>query len=90
MKSFKPSDFAEDRSYDRVAALYDEVFQDIKVRKDEWKWLKEHLPKNDQLNVLDIGCGNGALLKELSPMINCGFGVDVSVGFLYKEKLTAF
>jgi ubiquinone/menaquinone biosynthesis C-methylase UbiE len=87
MKSFKPSDFAEDRSYDRVAALYDEVFQDIKVRKDEWKWLKEHLPKNDQLNVLDIGCGNGALLKELSPMINCGVGVDVSEGILDKAKL---
>jgi ubiquinone/menaquinone biosynthesis C-methylase UbiE len=88
MKSFVPADFAKDRSYDRVAALYDQVFQDIKVRKDEWKWLTRHLPPNpQQITVLDIGCGNGALLKELSPTIQSGIGVDISANILVKAKL---
>lgn len=87
MRSYQPNDFAKDRTYDRVAALYDQVFQDIKVRKDEWKWLIHHIPKNGHLTVLDIGCGNGALLKELSPMINCGIGVDISNNILDKAKL---
>lgn len=87
MKSFKPDDFSNDRTYDRVAALYDQVFQDIKVRKDEWQWLNKHLPSKGDITVLDIGCGNGALLKELSPMLNCGIGVDISPKILDKARL---
>jgi ubiquinone/menaquinone biosynthesis C-methylase UbiE len=87
MRSFLPADFAKDRSYDKVAALYDQVFRDIKVRKDEWNWLMTHIPGNKKLTVLDIGCGNGALLKELSPKINCGIGVDISTNILDKAKL---
>ena len=87
MRSYQPADFAKDRTYDRVAALYDKVFQDIKVRKDEWKWLMAHIPQNKQLTVLDIGCGNGALLKELSPMVNSGIGVDISPNILDKARL---
>ncbi len=87
MKSFKPADFTDDRTYNKVAALYDEVFQDIRVRKDEWAWLTSHLPDSKDKTLLDIGCGNGALLKELSPMINCGIGVDISPKILDKAKL---
>ncbi len=87
MKSFKPDEFADDRTYNRVARLYDQVFQDIKVRKDEWKWISSHLTGSNDITLLDIGCGNGALLKELSPKLNCGIGVDISANILAQARL---
>ena len=41
-------------------------------------WLSEHLPDAPGLRVLDLGCGNGALLEALGPRIGSGVGVDVS------------
>lgn len=82
MISFLPEKDKVDSSYDRVARKYADVFTDIKVREDEWKWLMKHFPKNKKPVVLDIGCGNGALLKELSPMIEKGIGVDASEGII--------
>ena len=49
MKLFHPTPPTGDTSYNRVAALYDEAFADIKVRKDEWKWLENHLPSSRDL-----------------------------------------
>jgi ubiquinone/menaquinone biosynthesis C-methylase UbiE len=46
----------------------------------------KHFPKNRSLEVLDIGCGNGTLLKELSPMIKHGTGMDASAGILNLAK----
>jgi len=66
----------EDESYDGVAELYDQVFEDFRVRKDEWEWLSRHLVRDGR--VLDIGCGNGALLLALATLINSGIGIDVS------------
>lgn len=85
LESLKKFDFNSeevDRTYNNVAQLYDAVFQDIKVREDEWKWINEHFPKNSDLEILDIGCGNGALLKELAPRIKAGLGVDLSEDLL--------
>ena len=65
-------------SYDQVADLYDQTFADITVREDEWNWLLEHLPDREGLRLLDIGCGNGALLSALADRIAHGLGVDVS------------
>lgn len=86
MRGYTPEELKEDSSYNRVAALYDNVFQDIKVRKDEWKWLKSHLPNLSNYTVVDIGCGNGALLKELAPHIKKGIGLDASVNILDKAR----
>lgn len=86
MRSFAPGDFTEDRSYDKVATLYDAVFQDIKVRYDEWNWLCRHLPDMQHKTLLDIGCGNGALLRELAPRIQKGIGADISDGILQKAR----
>ena len=83
MKRFEPGDNT-DASYDEVAQLYDKVFQDIKVREDEWAWILKHLPKNTNATVLDIGCGNGALLKELAPNIAHGIGIDQSKNIIQK------
>lgn len=86
MKRFEPRPPDGDTSYDHVAELYDAAFVDIRVRKDEWKWLSEHLPSGD-FDQLDIGCGNGALLYALNDRINSGVGVDESGGILERARI---
>lgn len=86
MKMFEPKAPDGDASYNHVAELYDNAFADIRVRRDEWKWLNEHLPEKDNLRVLDIGCGNGALLNALSYRIEYGVGVDESAAILEKAR----
>lgn len=86
MRSFKPEDQIADSTYNKVSDLYDKVFQDIKVRKDEWNWLCKHFPKNEKITVVDIGCGNGALLKELAPRIKVGIGLDASMSIIENAK----
>lgn len=86
MRMFQPQPPTGDTSYNKVADLYDAAFTDITVRRDEWEWLKRHLPNSDELNVLDIGCGNGALLQALSANIKYGAGVDESEAILEKAR----
>jgi len=54
MKRFEPRPPDGDTSYDHVAELYDAAFVDIRVRKDEWGWLNEHLPTGN-IDMPDIG-----------------------------------
>lgn len=86
MKMFDPKPPTGDPSYNHVAELYDAVFPDIRVRKDEWEWINNHLPENKDIAVLDIGCGNGALLNALSNRIKLGRGVDESLGMINQAK----
>ncbi len=81
IKTFEPKPPDGDTTYNHVAELYDAAFSDIRVRRDEWKWLNEHLP-NGKVDLLDIGCGNGALLNALSDRISSGRGVDESAGMI--------
>lgn len=67
------------RGYDAVAPLYDAAFADIRVRADEWRWLAQRLSAAQPLSVIDVGCGNGALLCQLAPRLRYGLGVDVSM-----------
>lgn len=85
MKSFEPSSSEGQDTYDAVAELYDTVFEDIRVRRDEWNWLDAHLP-DGKIKVLDIGCGNGALLNALSERIESGAGVDESAKILGRAR----
>ena len=53
-----------------VAELYDRAYTDITVRNAEWHWVADRATHaraelGQQLRVLEIGCGNGALLREL-------------------------
>ena len=75
---------AEGDSYDTVADLYAEVFTDIRIRRDEWQWLSPRIPAGSRL--LDLGCGNGALLAQLSDRIAAGVGVDASAGQLQQAR----
>lgn len=85
MKSFEPKAADGADTYNEVADLYDAAFTDIRVRKDEWRWLNEHLPQGE-IDVLDIGCGNGALLNALSARIRSGIGVDESASILERAR----
>ena len=77
MLEFSPSTESVDASYDSIAELYDQTFEDIGVRTDEWQWLTDNLGDLHGKQVLDIGCGNGALLKKLSESCHGGFkGVE--------------
>lgn len=77
-RKFEDKTDSIDTSYNPVAELYDKTFADIRVRRDELKWINEHIGDTDSKVVLDIGCGNGALLRELSPRIKAGVGIDAS------------
>ncbi len=78
LKEFDLESEEVDTSYNEVADLYAKTFSDIKVRRDEFSWLMKHFPKRDGIKMLDIGCGNGALLRALHTEIAHGVGVDVS------------
>lgn len=84
LQRFEPQPPTGDASYDSVAALYDEVFADITVRGDEWTWLGARVPAGAR--VLDVGCGNGALLGLLAPRISSGFGVDASARMIDRAR----
>jgi ubiquinone/menaquinone biosynthesis C-methylase UbiE len=82
-----------ERSYDRVAELYDRAYMDIRVRADEWQWVAERAVRaraaiGRPLRVLEIGCGNGALLRALDDngVIDFGIGADSSAGMLARAR----
>lgn len=74
----------EGADYDSVARLYDETFQDIRVRRPEWRWLSERLAHGE--HVLDLGCGTGALLRALGDHGVTGVGADVSGAMLDRAR----
>ncbi len=88
LRRFEPAEVGHEASYDPVAGLYDEAFADIRVREDEWRWITSHLPPC-RPRVLDVGCGNGALLTALEGRIAEGVGVDVSAEMIARAKIRA-
>ncbi len=86
MRAFDPEPVGGEASYDGVATLYGEVFADIRVRRDEWRWLEAHWPNGGPCDVLDLGCGTGALLAALGPRVRTGHGVDVSAGMVAEAR----
>ena len=85
MSRFEPEEGTIDASYDRVADLYDDAFSDISVRGPEIAFIERHLGATSP-RIVEIGCGNGALLARLSPRIGSGLGVDGSEGMITRAK----
>jgi SAM-dependent methyltransferase len=80
--------------YDAVAEAYDRAFADIRVRRDEWRWLCARLKRafpadRGAPRVLDLGCGNGALLLALGDGIARGAGVDISSQMIERARRRA-
>ena len=86
MLEFAPNHEQVDTTYDSVAELYDDTFDDIAVRRDEWNWLVRALGDCENKSILDIGCGNGAFLQKLSGRIGEGVGVDLSAKMLDQAR----
>jgi len=64
------------RAYDKKADNYDNTFDGRFTGKFKELLLANMFIKDGD-SVLDVGCGNGALLSKITKTIN-GFGVDVS------------
>lgn len=86
---FKPEDAPLDSSYDQVSELYEDTFEDLSVRRDEWNWLNSQIDFNKKPRVLDIGCGNGAFLRQIATKLSLGCGVDASAGMLKMARTKA-
>ncbi|MDP7724119.1 methyltransferase domain-containing protein [Mycobacterium sp. TY814] len=93
MVESRPAAAQHERSYDRVAELYDRAYADIRVREAEWQWVAgrlaaAHAELGRRVRVLEIGCGNGALLRALDDNgdIDFAVGVDSSEGMLTRAR----
>lgn len=102
LQRFEPpaaADGAAAGSYDGVAALYDAVFDDITIRAAEVAWLEAHLhaavatlpedpcrPDRGRPRLLDLGCGNGALLQRWAGRVGASVGVDGSAQMLEQAR----
>lgn len=86
MNEYCPTQDRIDTTYDSVAELYDNTFEDIAVREDELRWLVNQLGDASEFRVLDIGCGNGAFLSKLAPGLREAVGVDISAGMLEQAR----
>jgi len=88
-KRFEPTPVGDEASYRYVAKAYDRVFTDIRVREAEYAWLREALTAQPGGRVLDIGCGNGALLRALCDdgLAQEGQGVDASAAMIHQAQL---
>ena len=93
----RPAAKEPERCYDRVAELYDRAYADIRVRDAEWHWVADRAQRaraelGRPLRVLEIGCGNGALLRALDDNgdIDFGVGVDSSAGMLAHARARSY
>lgn len=93
MVESRPTAIHPERSYDRVAELYDRAYADIRVRDAEWAWVADRAARTREelgrpLRILEIGCGNGALLRALDQRgdIEFAVGADISAGMLARAR----
>lgn len=92
LKGFEPRPIGDESTYKLVSHLYDAVFEDIRVRRDEWQWLRKQVHTSPgskhSRRILDIGCGNGALLRAFDEeeLLSEGAGVDASPAMLDRAR----
>jgi ubiquinone/menaquinone biosynthesis C-methylase UbiE len=86
MLEFEASSEKVDTTYDGVAPLYDETFEDISVRTDELRWLRRQLAEVPNPKLLDVGCGTGSFLRAIEDLVETADGVDLSAGMLEQAR----
>jgi len=90
MLEFDPPSEQVDTTYDAVAPLYDETFEDISVRADELRWLRAALSELRNPALLDVGCGTGSFLRAIEDIVAKAHGVDLSAGMVaHAQKRSA-
>lgn len=74
--------------YDLVADMYEATFEDFTVRAREWEWITNKIKATSGAkSLLEIGCGNGAMMYRLAPYTVHAVGIDVSSRLLsYARK----
>ena len=82
LMEFLPPTQNVDTTYDSIAHLYDETFEDISVRQDELRWLRKHLSTIQKPKLLDIGCGTGSFVRAIRDLVEEASGVDLSTGMI--------
>ena len=80
------------RQFDAVAASWDAEHGPASARASEFlariRYLHEVCRALGRPRVLDLGCGTGRVLAELSPAIRHGVGVDISRGMIESARRT--
>ena len=70
--------------YDAFADTYNQKMKELECRVPEY--VKDHLPKQKNLSVLDLGCGTGTCGHFLKPLARRLIGVDISKSMIEKAK----
>lgn len=68
--------------YNKIAKGYNELYGEEQLKK--WNLVKQLMSFSKTDIVLDLGCGTGIILPELSKMVRFVFAVDNSIGMLTK------
>jgi SAM-dependent methyltransferase len=71
--------------WDRVAAAWDQAQGDqgdIVRQRILHPWVAEQVAAANPTRVLDIGCGNGCLVRSLAPYASALVGIDASVAMI--------
>lgn len=71
--------------YDSTADFYDGRYRDIQEKK--FRAIREELEAAD--SVLEVGCGTGLFISNISQFAGLFVGVDFSLGMLKKASLRA-
>jgi len=76
----------KDFKFDKKAATYDEGLEG-KFSKKFYKLLLKQIELNQGATVLDVGCGTGTILKNLSVLTDInGHGIDVEENMITEAK----
>lgn len=80
---------AVERYYDRVAAKYDDSYDDAYWQWHDaltWDYIKPHLPTEHGATVLDLGCGTGKWAAKLSKSGYAVTCVDISAKMIDRAR----